>query len=402
MKILFVTGNYLPGKKGGIENYTHYLAKLLQTQGFHVEVAALSVQEGHDYIFDEVLVNLTGRSTENFSKLLREKQFDICHFHEYSSFGGIEIPWFRIAKEFCKKVYFTFHIPYLTCYKGDFRYKGVSDCNTFTDAGRCANCNLISKLNIGMLQKGPLAGVLEKAISYSGITGKFRHRVAARTKDLDALISLCDKVFVLANWFKQLLADNGYDSENIVLLPHKPLKPVASGDEADNAITKHRLVFIGRIQQIKGLHLLCEAMSRLENKELQVDVYGDIMEADYFDSCKAIYHFNYKGTVSQEVLLAQLKQYDFLVLPSVVPEMLPLVILDAFQHSLPVIASSSKGNRDVVNSAEKGFLFEYGSAASLTETIRLAYEKKAAGWKPSFERTDAAKSTAELVSYYLN
>ena len=402
MKILFVTGNYLPGKKGGIENYTHYLAKLLQQQGMHVEVAALSVQEGHDYIFDEVLVNLTGRSTENFSKLLQEKRFDICHFHEYSSFGGIEIPWFRIAKEFCKKVYFTFHIPYLTCYKGDFRYKGVSDCNTFTDASRCANCNLISKMNIGFLQKGPLSVVMEKAMSYSGLTNKFRRRVAARKKDLDALISLCDKVFVLANWFRQLLAENGYASENIVLLPHKPLKPVLPQDKADNSILKNKLVFIGRVQQIKGLHLLCEAMSLLENKNLQLDVYGDIMEEDYFDSCKAVSDFNYKGTVSQDVLMTQMKNYDFLVLPSVVPEMLPLVILDAFQHELPVIASSSKGNRDVVDSSEKGFLFEYGSAVSLTETIRSAYQKKTAGWQPHFPANDAAKSMAALVSYYEN
>ena len=134
MRVLFITGNYLPGKNGGIENYTHWLASVLIENRIEVEVAALQVNSPEDYFYDGVKVHGLKGSFGNFEKLLQTGNYNICHFQEYSAFGGIELPWFEKAKEYAK-VFFTFHLPYFTCYKNDFRYKGIEDCDTFNRSG---------------------------------------------------------------------------------------------------------------------------------------------------------------------------------------------------------------------------------------------------------------------------
>ena len=86
--------------------------------------------------------------------------------------------------------------------------------------------------------------------------------------------------------------------------------------------------------------------------------------------------------------MSQLENYDFLVLPSVFTEMYPLVIIDAFHRRLPVIASTAKGNKDVINDGLNGFLFKYDDAKDLAVTIDRAYQFKNNGWVPVFSEPE--------------
>ena len=164
-----VTGNYLPGKNGGIENYTHWLTTLLLQNQFQVEIAALNAVERADYFYESVKVNYLNKDIALFEELIKRGNFDICHFQEYSENGGIDIPWFKLAKKYCQKVFFTFHLPYLTCYKGDFRYKGIEDCNQFNDAERCTRCVIADRGGYKKLQSNLYLSFL---ISSTKITGK--------------------------------------------------------------------------------------------------------------------------------------------------------------------------------------------------------------------------------------
>lgn len=98
----------MPAKTGGIENYTHWLSITLLKHHFQVEVAALQINEKADYIYEGVKVNYLNENLVAFENLLANKKYDICHFHEYSEYGGIEIRWFKKAKEYSKKVFFHF------------------------------------------------------------------------------------------------------------------------------------------------------------------------------------------------------------------------------------------------------------------------------------------------------
>jgi glycosyltransferase involved in cell wall biosynthesis len=399
LKILLLTGKYLPEKNGGIENYTHRLALLLKQQEYEVEVAALNLQNKNGYTYEGIKVNNLMGSIEVFEKLL-QGSFDICHFHEYSSSGGIEIPWFTKAKEYCRKVFFTFHLPYLTCYKNDFRYEGIEDCNHFTDAERCTGCIITERLK-KYNEPDWLLKPVKIALALTGKKRMLKSNVELIHKQLNELIGTCDEIFVIANWFEKLLKENGYNSNKIKLLPNIIQPCSILNKEAVTGVQKKRMVFVGRIQQQKGLHLLCKAMQKTITKRIEIDVYGNVVEENYFKKCQHLFSFNYKGSIAREELLALLPNYDFLVLPSVFTEMYPMVIQEAFSIGLPVIASAAKGNRDVIVDEVNGFLFEYDDPKDLAKTIDKAYQLKGNGWMPDFSYSDhPEKDIEEIVSYY--
>lgn len=402
MRVLLVTGNYLPGKNGGIENYSHWLATLLLQNHFEIEVAALNVNENEDYFYEGVKVNYLKGSFSVFESLLEKGNFDICHFHEYSEFGGIEIPWFKKAREHSKKVFFTFHLPYFTCYKGDFRYKGTEDCNTFSNSKRCTECVIADKIGYENHRSEIVLKSVAGLMKLTGSKKKLEEKIISKYQKLSDLIATCDNIFIYADWFKNILFENGYADDSIKKIPYKTKTNISGLNAARDYSIRNKILFVGRIQHQKGLHLLCKAMNGITTRDIQLDVYGNIMDRDYYDQCIKEYSFNFKGTTNYVQMLGILKEYDFLILPSIFPEMYSLIIKDSFYEQLPVIASSSKGNKDVIVDGVNGFLFDYDNAKDLAGTIDRAYQLKDNGWVPVFsEPGNPEKDIEEIVSYYL-
>jgi glycosyltransferase involved in cell wall biosynthesis len=220
-----------------------------------------------------------------------------------------------------------------------------------------------------------------------------------RKYEMQELIERCDFIFIYGKWFKQLLNENGYYSPKLKMIPHIS-KLDFERKEYINTI-KYKLLFVGRIEKAKGLHLLVKAMNTLCTKNVQLDVAGNIVDKKYFDNCKEIFSFDYKGILPRKSLLQTFPDYDFLVLPSVFTEMYSLVLKEASYEQLPVIVSSAKGNRDVVTDGINGFLFKYDDAQDLAKTIDKAYQLIKEGWLPQFEQNkNQRKDLEEILSYY--
>lgn len=398
-----VLGRYLPEKKAGIENYTHWLANILIQNNHHVDIAILESKNMEPYTYESVNVFPLKNGFQDFIQLIENTRYDICHFQEYSGKNGINIRWFQIAKEYCGKVFFTFHLPYLTCYKNDFRFNGVEDCNNFSSADRCVKCLIATKLhsrktnrfnlfNFGIKLMIP---VIEKTNKISVL----RSNISSRINNLTELLTSCDHVFVIADWFKELLEYNGFNSSKIRYIP--PI--TASHDQfiVCNSELKMKLVFAGRVESQKGLHLLCKALNRISTKAVELHVFGNIEDEGYFKKCQKEFPFSFKGTIPRRELLSKLNDYDFLVLPSVFTEMYPLVIQEAIEANLPVIASAAKGNVDVIKEGKNGFIFDYDNYKDLGFVIDKAYSLKKNGWQPQFDTSGSGENDLkEFLSYY--
>lgn len=403
MKILLVLENYLPTKNGGIENYTHWLAIILLKNGHAVKVAYVNIGESDSYTYEDVRIIRLVNRYDSFKNLLQQDHYDICHFHEYSGEEGINIKWFTTAKDYCNKVFFTFHLPYLTCYKSDFRYAGIQDCNNFSSHERCVKCIIATRLhynesnrpnlyNVGIDFIMPVLQKTSKAITLN-------KNIQIRNEELNALLATCDNIFIYAKWFKNVLADNGFVSSTIKQIPYIT-KTLIKRDENVSGIKK-KILFVGRIEQQKGLHLLCKAMNTITTSDIQLDVFGNIVDKDYYNKCEQEYQFNFKGTTNRLTLLQSLPLYDFLILPSVFPEMYSMIVKDAFYEHLPVIASASKGNKDAVHESVNGFIFKYNSHKDLSKVIDHAYNLKNEGWQPTFQINEQPEvDLQEIVSYY--
>jgi glycosyltransferase involved in cell wall biosynthesis len=402
LKILLVLGRYLPFKNAGIENYTHTLVRKLIENKFAVQVAVLESESVKSYLYENVQVIPLKNGYISFSRLLENEDFDICHFQEYSGPNGINLKWFQTAKTYCSKVFFTFHLPYLTCYKNDFRYNGIEDCDNFSSSSRCVKCIIATKLNF---QKSNFSirnfsiNLVTQLVQKSPKINGLNDRIGQRKEELKQLIEICNNIFIYADWFKKLLNRNGYTSSAIVKIPYVTNQaytitfPETSG-------TKNKILFVGRIEKQKGLFLLCKAMNLIK-ENLELDVFGNVVDEAYNEKCRSEYAYNFKGTLPLKDLLKELDQYDFLVMPSVFTEMYSMMIKDAFNYKLPVIASSAKGNADVIKEGKNGFIFNYGDDKDLAKVIEYAYDLKQKGWKPQFETNSSpVNDWKQILSYY--
>jgi glycosyltransferase involved in cell wall biosynthesis len=69
---------------------------------------------------------------------------------------------------------------------------------------------------------------------------------------------------------------------------------------------------------------------------------------------------------------ARMARAAYLVLPNLSYEVLPRQLIEAFAHSLPVIASRLAGLADLVEPGRNGLLFEPGSARDLARRLAWA------------------------------
>ncbi len=400
-----VLGRYLPYKNAGIENYTHTLVKKLLENNYSVQVAVLESESISDYEYEGVPVLPLANGYRGFVQLVKEEKFDICHFQEYSGPNGINLKWFQAAKEKCSKVFFTFHLPYLTCYKNDFRYNGVEDCNNFSSPDRCVKCIIATKLNFRRTSDLSIRNIsiklLTPLIERIPAIHHLKHRIEERQVVLNDLVHFCDSIFIYADWFKMILNENGYTSSTIVKIPYVTNESTRNNAAVENSLTiKNKILFVGRIEKQKGLLLLCKAMNLIKS-DIELDVFGNVIDAAYNEKCKSEHGYNFKRTLPLKQLLKLLDQYDFLVMPSVFTEMNSMMIKDAFNYKLPVIASAAKGNKDVIREGKNGFIFNYDDYKDLARVIDEAYDLKKKGWQAEFEANNSAgNDLQEILSYY--
>jgi glycosyltransferase involved in cell wall biosynthesis len=281
----------------------------------------------------------------------------------------------------------------------------VEDCNNFSSPSRCVKCIIATKLNFKKTRGFGIQNfsikLLTPLIERLPNINRLRNRIDQRKAGLNELINTCDNIFIYADWFKKILNDNGYTSSTIVKIPYVTNESTSNNAAVETSLTiKNKILFVGRIEKQKGLLLLCKAMNLIRTN-IEMDVFGNVVDEAYNEKCQSEYDYNFKGTLSLKELLKLLDQYDFLVMPSVFTEMNSMMIKDAFNYKLPVIASAAKGNRDVIREGKNGFIFNYDDHKDLARVIDEAYNLKKKGWQAEFETNNSAENDWEqILSYY--
>ena len=139
------------------------------------------------------------------------------------------------------------------------------------------------------------------------------------------------------------------------------------------------LLFVGRLVERKGVHLLLEALAMLpRERRLVLRVVGDGPERARLEAQaerlglgdRAVFH----GFVTREELQARMAACDCFVLPAVVDakgdtEGLGVVLLEAMSYGKPTIASAAGGITDIVRDGRSGLLVPPGDARALAGAI---------------------------------
>ena len=152
---------------------------------------------------------------------------------------------------------------------------------------------------------------------------------------------------------------------------------------------KFRILFVGRHIERKGLIYLIQAASKLDSScfEVRIAGAGDITpelkkEAEIIAPKTVVF----TGKLSSEELKQEYQKANVFVLPAIVDkkgdtEGLGVVLIEAIEYGLPVVASNDGGIPDVIINEQTGLLVEAKNSDALVDAFLKLEEDTALSQK---------------------
>lgn len=387
MRILHLPYGFFPDVIGGTEVYVHSLARALQGMGIESLVAAPGTADSA-YSYEAIPVRrfvmpeaadlreLYGEGspavTATFAAILDEEQPDIVHFHAFTR--GVSLAMAYAAKARGLPLILTYHTPAVSCQRGTLLRWGEVVCDGRLDRALCTACALqgqgAPQAAARMLSWTP--PVLGKALGRAGLRGgawtalRMSELVHLRHEAVHAYWTLADRIVVLCDWVGDILERNGVPQKKLFLCRHglaQRMPPRSKAPTSRTATDLLRLAFLGRMEPVKGADLMIEALKRLPEANLSLDLYG-ISQGDDSRAYQAALQTAASGDVRVrflpplpgEAVIERLQTYDALVVPSQWLETGPLVVLEAFAAGVPVVGSNLGGIAEWVVHEKNGLL----------------------------------------------
>jgi glycosyltransferase involved in cell wall biosynthesis len=194
--------------------------------------------------------------------------------------------------------------------------------------------------------------------------------------------------------------------ENIIT----PASPVAASDAPavgdDDEPDKLHVGFFGQISYLKGINVLLDAASILEDEGvsfIHFDIHGDYsgqpaeFQADFLARLeKAGRNVRFHGAYDNQRVDRLMRTVDAVLVPSIWWENSPVVIQECLRNNRPVICSNIGGMAEKVRPGKDGYHFPVGSAVALAGLLRnLAKDRSRLSSLPAgMQKPDAPAVTA--------
>ncbi|MEQ8964381.1 MAG: glycosyltransferase family 4 protein [Azospirillaceae bacterium] len=147
----------------------------------------------------------------------------------------------------------------------------------------------------------------------------------------------------------------------------------AGGRPAEAPGAPLRLGFMGRLEPVKGLETLIDALARLPRGTARLAVAGT-GEAGYLDGLRRRAEGLPVTFLGHRPAADVLDGLDLMVVPSIWAEPFGRVTAEAQAHGVPVAASAIGGSLDLIEPGRTGFLFPPGDADALAALLRRLAE----------------------------
>lgn len=227
-------------------------------------------------------------------------------------------------------------------------------------------------------------------------------------RELDRLLGHADRVVFCADHLRQNVQDRLGRADNRFVTVPNGIDPAFFASERSVQANKFTIVFVGRVVENKGVHLVLQAAelaSRMTTRAISVTVVGS---ANY-DAGDSLTTYEQKlrtqaaamsvavdflPFAGQSDVVHQLERSAVACLPSLWSEGLPLAALEAMATGLPVITSDSAGMVEACGGAAAAVVPNGDPAGMATELARLANDT--AKWSAA---SSASKQRAAQFSW---
>ena len=368
MKILLVNTRHFYG--GGDSTYTFNLADLLSSHGHEVAFFAMQDKRNlpdpnadlfvssidfrelnqHKTLVNGVKVlTRTIYSTEarrKFAMLLDRFSPDIIHLQNY--LGHISASILFEARQRRLPVVWTLHDYYLACPNAHFLIDRTGKICEACRGGRFYHA-IFKRCKKDSLLASGMAAFAAYCNRWMGVMNK-----------VDAFLTP-------SCFLRSKLLENGLDENQVHNLPlFLPQKNYWEGEQDQGY-----LLFLGKLEAIKGIEVLIEAARRA--KEVPLLIAGGVGEP-LASRLPEILPENakYVGLKHGQELADLTHNALAIVLPSICYENQPFSILEAFAARKAVIASDLGGMTELVVHRERGLLVKPGDPDALADAMQWA------------------------------
>lgn len=182
-----------------------------------------------------------------------------------------------------------------------------------------------------------------------------------------------DYVQVHSTFARDSFVNAGVDSSKILVCPLGYAPPRLPEKQIRNEIQRLKLLYVGRLELWKGVHLLLNAVQRFPIDELELTLVGRVMPEMQPFLRSLPENIRVVGAKSREELADFYLSSDVFVFPSLC-DGFGLVILEAMTHGLPVIGSHYSAAPDIVVPNQTGLLTY--PETDLAERIQWALDNR--------------------------
>ncbi len=220
---------------------------------------------------------------------------------------------------------------------------------------------------------------------------------AADFQRLVTEIDMASHWLVASSFTRRTLVENGTPAGAIDVIPYGvDTNRFSPGNLLDKRSTRDKalqLLFVGRINQRKGVKYLLEALKLLGDRKVQLTVCGRVVDdLSLFKPFGS--QIEIRPSVSALELVEAYRRADLFVLPSVA-EGFGQVLLESLACGLPILSTTHTAAPDLVSDGIEGFVVRPRQPESLAERISWAAEHRA----ELFEMRTAARMRAEHFTW---
>ena len=386
MRIVQVVHGLPPQERAGVEILTLELSRALQARGHQVtiiartfapECAEFSLQKEQDESglrIIRIVNNYTWMASfrlhydnpffdATFRQLLDQCGADIVHFQHVQHLSASLIP---SVSSLGYPTVLGLHDFFFACHLVQFIDRTDQLCPGPQQGERCVAC-------------------LHDLASAEDARHRFRF--------MERVLRVPQRVIVPSAFLARRIADEfPFLHDRLQVIPYGlPLPPGSAQDRRMQPGTLHdrpdtevpsrspgqplRIVYVGVLLPHKGAHVLIDALRGIPAERVHASLYGAEVAArrayaDRLREAAADLSVHWGGVYDRADLQAILAEHDVLVMPVIWEETYSVVIREALQAGLPVIAARRGALPEVIEDGRNGLLFEPEDAADLRRCLR--------------------------------
>jgi len=329
--------------------------------------------------YNGIQVHIVNNETSLFD-VLKSTRPNIVHAN------GEKLITSRLCKQLNIPCIVTVHHGGLVCPAGALLNTDDEICNIPADYSHCLKCYLRNTPTglfwYPLLKKYSqkhycrIGERLEKLSSVPFLTpiGRTGQIVTKKNKDWKELATTATHFIAPSNAIAEALKRNGCPSAKITIIPHGI--PIHHTSYIIQHTSYIHFYYVGRINHVKGIHILLKAFSSIDNHNIILHLIGGTgnnTEQKYQNQLKRKFRKDtriiWHGKLPYEQITESIKNFHCLIHPAICLEVFGLDIAEALQQNKYVIATKCGGAEMQIHSESDGLLVTPNNVQELQNAI---------------------------------